>query len=211
MRVTNKRDGTSRVYRTDAFKGEPPAEQVRTMDCMDCHNRPAHVFPTANEAVEKSLAAGTLSLQLPNIKREAVKALLQKEITTAELAPQKIADYLRAKYIGAAELPAAITEVQRIFAVTIFPERIADWRVYPNNIGHKDWPGCFRCHDDKHKTNLGEAVRSSDCNSCHTILAQGKGAGFEMLSAQGQKFQHPGGDLDPDLTCSDCHNGGIQK
>ena len=211
MRVTNKRDGTARVYRTELFKGEPPAEQVRTMDCMDCHNRPAHVFPTANEAVEKSLAAGSLSLQLPNIKREAVKALLQKEITTAGLAPQKIADYLLAKYNGAPDLPAAIAEVQRLYSVTIFPERIADWRVYPNNIGHKDWPGCFRCHDDKHKTTLGEAVRSSDCNSCHTILAQGQGGGSETLRAQGQKFQHPGGNLDPDLTCSDCHNGAVQK
>jgi hypothetical protein len=211
MRVTDKRDGTSRVYRTAAYKGEPPAGEIRTMDCMDCHNRPAHVFPTVNEAVEKSLAAGTLSLQLPNIKREAVKALTQKEITTDAGAPQKIADYLRAKYIGAPELPAAIAEVQRIYAVTIFPERKADWRVYPNNIGHKDWPGCFRCHDDKHKTSLGETVRSSDCRSCHTILAQGKAAEVELLNAKGMDFQHPGGDLDPDLTCSDCHNGGIQK
>ena len=211
MRVTNKADGTSRVYRTDSFKGEPPADQIRTMDCMDCHNRPAHVFPTANDAVESALAAGTLPVQLPNLKREAVKALLQTDITTGAEAPQKIADYLRAKYTGAPELPAAIAEVQRIYAVTIFPERKADWRVYPNNIGHKDWPGCFRCHDDKHKTTLGETVRSSDCNSCHTILSQGKGAELEQLSAKGQVFKHPGGDYDSDLTCSDCHNGGIQK
>jgi hypothetical protein len=211
MRVTNKVDGTVRVYRTEAFKGEPPADAVRTMDCMDCHNRPAHVFPTANEAVEKSLAAGTLSLKLPNIKREAVKALLQPDIATAAAAPQKIADYLSAKYPGNAELPAVITEVQRLYAFTLFPERKADWRVYPNNIGHKDWPGCFRCHDDKHKTTAGETVKSSDCTSCHTILAQGKGAEFELLNAKGLTFKHPGGDLDPDLTCSDCHNGGIQK
>ena len=181
------------------------------MDCMDCHNRPAHVFPTANEAIEAALTAGTLPANLPNIKREAVKAMLQPEITTGPEAAQKIADYLRAKYTGAPSLPAAIAEVQKIYAVSIFPERKADWRVYPNNIGHKDWPGCFRCHDDKHKTSAGEAVRSSDCTSCHTILAQGKGAEFELLNARGQTFKHPGGDIDPDLTCSDCHNGGIQK
>ena len=118
--------------------------------------------------------------------------------------------YLRAKYIGAPELPAAVAEVQRIYAVTIFPERIADWRVYPNNIGHKDWPGCFRCHDDKHKTLAGEAVKASDCTSCHVILSQGKGAELSALTASGLEFKHPGGDLDPDLTCSDCHNGGVQ-
>jgi formate-dependent nitrite reductase cytochrome c552 subunit len=211
MRVTDRRDGTARVYRVESFKGEPPADQIRTMDCMDCHNRPAHSFPTFNDAVEKSLAGGALSLKLPNIKREAVKALLQKEITTTEGAPQKIADYLNAKYPGAPELAATITELQRIYSVSIFPERKADWRVYPNNIGHKDWPGCFRCHDDKHKTAQGQTVRSSDCNSCHTILAQGKGAEFDLLNTKGQDFQHPGGELDPDLTCSDCHNGAIQK
>ncbi len=211
MRVTDVKAGTSRVYRTADFKGEPPADQIRTMDCMDCHNRPAHVFPTANDSVEKSLAGGTLNPALPNVKREAVKAMLQKDITTADDAPGKIASYLGTKYAGAPELPATIAEVQRIFATTIFPERKADWRVYPNNIGHKDWPGCFRCHDDKHKTAAGETVRSSDCNACHTILAQGKAAEFELLNAKGLKFAHPGGALDPDLTCSDCHNGGVQQ
>ncbi len=214
MRVTNTKDGTSKVFRTEAFKGEPPADQIRVMDCMDCHNRPAHTFPTANESIEKSLAAGTLSLKLPNIKRVAVQAMTQKEITTAAEAPQKIADFVKAKYTDAAlsaELPGAIAEIQRVFATTIFPERKADWRVYPNNIGHKDWPGCFRCHDDKHKTSVGQAVRSSDCTSCHTILTQGKGNDLESLSAKGLTFKHPGGELDPDLTCADCHNGGIQK
>ena len=211
MRVTSLPSGTSRVYRTEKFSGEPPADKIRTMDCMDCHNRPAHVFPTANDAVEKSLNSGALSRKLPNLKREAVKAMLQPDITTAEAAPAKIAEYLNAKYAGAPELSSAITEVQHIYATTIFPERKADWRVYPSNIGHKDWPGCFRCHDDKHKTAKGESVSSSDCNSCHTILAQGKGAEFELLNAKGMEFKHPGGDLDPDLTCSDCHNGGIQK
>lgn len=210
-RVTNKVDGTSRVYRTESFKGEPPLDRIRTMDCMDCHNRPAHVFPTANDAVEAALAAGTLPSALPNIKREAVKAMMQPDITTGPEAAQKIADYLRSKYTGKPALAAAIAEVQKIYAVSIFPERKADWRVYPNNIGHKDWPGCFRCHDDKHKTSAGEAVRSSDCASCHTILAQGKGDEFELLNSRGQEFKHPGGEYDSDLTCSDCHNGGIQK
>jgi len=214
MRVVNQKDGTSRVFRIDSFKGEPPAGQIRVMDCMDCHNRPAHVFPTANDVVEKSMLAGALHSQLPNIKRVAVQALTQKEIATAVDAPQKIADFVRAKYADPAtapELPTAIAEVQRLFTTALFPERKADWRVYPNNIGHKDWPGCFRCHDDKHKTSLGQAVRSSDCNSCHTILTQGRGNELETLSAKGLEFKHPSGELDKELSCSDCHNGGIQK
>ncbi len=211
MRVTDKKAGTSRIYRNEEFKGEPPAGTVRTMDCIDCHNRPAHAFPTANDAVEKSLGLGTLSTKLPNIKRSAVQAMLQKEITTDAGAPQQIADFLTAKYKGDPELPAAIAEVQRIYSTSIFPERKADWRVYPNNIGHKDWPGCFRCHDDKHKTATGETVRASDCTSCHSIIAQGKGAELATISASGLEFKHPGGELDPELSCADCHNGGIQK
>ncbi|HVU34428.1 MAG TPA: NapC/NirT family cytochrome c [Opitutaceae bacterium] len=214
MRVVNVRDGTSRVFRTPDFKGEPPADQIRTMDCMDCHNRPAHVFPTANEAVEGAMADGRLSLKLPNIKRVAVQAMTETKITTSAEAPQKIADFIRGKYPDralASEANAAITAVEGIYATTIFPERKADWRVYPNNIGHKDWPGCFRCHDDQHKTPQGETVRSSDCTSCHTIIAQGSGGELQNLSGKGLTFAHPGGELDPDLTCSDCHNGGIQK
>ncbi len=213
-RVTNLKDGTSRVFRTEAFKGEPPSDKIRVMDCMDCHNRPAHSFPTANDAIEKAMASGELSLKLPNIKRVAVQAMTQKEIVSGADAPQKIADFIRSKYTDpalTADVTAAIAHVQRVFAVSIFPDRKADWRVYPNNIGHKDWPGCFRCHDDKHKTAQGQAVRSSDCASCHTILAQGKGGDLQTLSAKGLPFAHPEGELDAELTCADCHNGGIQK
>ena len=214
MRVTNLKEGTAKVFRIDSFTGEPPADRIRVMDCIDCHNRPSHVFPTANEAVERSLASGALSLKLPNIKRVAVQAMVQKEITSDAGASQKIADFIRSKYTDpalAAEVPGAIAEVQKIFAVSIFPDRKADWRVYPNNIGHKDWPGCFRCHDDKHKTSTGQKVRSSDCNSCHVIIAQGKGAELETLSSKGFPFKHPDGEPDAELSCSDCHNGGIQK
>jgi len=101
-RVTNLKDGTSRVFRIDSFKGEPPPDKIRVMDCMDCHNRPAHVFPTANDAVESAMTAGRLSLNLPNIKRVAVQAMTQKEITTDAGAPQKIADFMRSKYTDAA-------------------------------------------------------------------------------------------------------------
>jgi nitrate/TMAO reductase-like tetraheme cytochrome c subunit len=213
-RVTNLKDGTSRVFRTEEFKGEPPADKIRVMDCMDCHNRPAHVFPTANDAVEQAMTAGALSTKLPNIKRVAVQAMTQKELTDTASAPQKIEAFIRSKYtdpVVAAELPGAVKAVQQVFSTTIFTERKADWRAYPNNIGHKDWPGCFRCHDNKHKTSEGVKVASSDCNSCHTILAQGKGPDLQTLSAKGLEFAHPDGELDPELSCTDCHNGGIQK
>jgi hypothetical protein len=181
---------------------------------MDCHNRPAHVFPTANDSVEAAMFNGGISTKLPNIKRVAVQAMTQTEITTTGEAPQKIADFIRSKYADpalASELPGTIAAVQQIYATTVFPERKADWRVYPDNIGHKDWPGCFRCHDDKHVTPTGLKVRASDCNSCHTIIAQGGGEEMQQISAKGLDFAHPDGELDEELTCTDCHTGGLQQ
>jgi hypothetical protein len=49
------------------------------------------------------------------------------------------------------------------------------WGVYPNNIGHTDFPGCFRCHDDAHTSADGRKV-SQDCNSCHQLLAMEESA-----------------------------------
>ncbi len=211
MRVTDAATGQSRVYRAETFKGEPPAGAIRTMDCMDCHNRPAHVFPTANDSVERAMADGSIARQLPFVKREAVKAMLQEEIKTTDGAPARIDAYLRKKYPDAAEAAGASEAVQRLFASTMFPERKADWRAYPDNLGHKDWAGCFRCHDGKHRDAAGQGVAASECTSCHTILAQGAGADLLRFDARGLEFKHPSGDPDPDLTCSDCHNGGIQK
>ncbi len=210
VRVTDRKNGTSRIYRKEEFKGEPAAAAIRSMDCVDCHNRPAHGFAAANDSVEHAMTAGLISTKLPFAKRSAVQALLQSEIKTGTDAPGKIAEFLKKKYPDNPEADAAIAEVQQIYATTIFPERKADWREYPNNLGHKDWAGCFRCHDNKLKTAAGEKIRSSDCNSCHTIIAQGQGAELAEISPAGLEFQHPGGEYDEELRCADCHNGGIQ-
>lgn len=212
-RVTNLKDGTSRVFRVDSFKGDPPPNKIRVMDCIDCHNRPSHNFPSANDAVEQAMVGGSLATTLPNIKRVAVQAMTQEGITTAG-APDKIAAFIKSKYTEPAHADEAIRAaeaVSRIFSTTFFPERKADWRMYPNNIGHKDWLGCFRCHDDKHKTDKGEKMRATDCNACHTIVSQGKGTDLALMDARGLKFAHPDGELDAELTCTDCHTGGIQK
>ena len=87
------------------------------------------------------MADGTISRNLPNVKREAVKAMLQSEIVNDAAAAGQIDAYLRKKYAEAAETPAVAAEVQRLFASTMFPERKADWRHYPDNRGHKDSAG----------------------------------------------------------------------
>jgi len=211
IRMTSATTGEVRVFRAKDFQGEPPPASVRRMDCMDCHNRPAHAYQTPNQAVEVDMALGKISTRLPYIKQTAVEALTTEYPDTGR-AFEGIAAALRRKYQADDEVAPATAAIQRIYKEDFFPKMKADWRTYPSNIGHKDWPGCFRCHDDKHRTADGGAtVRSGDCNACHTILAQGRGEELSRIAPQGVEFKHPGGDLDPGVLCSDCHNGGSQN
>ena len=119
-----------------------------------------------------------------------------------------IATFLASRYPDDARLRRAIKAVQTIYQDNFFPEMKASWKVYPDNIGHKDWPGCFRCHDGLHKTADGKrAIKANDCKACHTILAQGSGAELDQLTPRGQEFNHPGGEVEGG--CNDCHTGGL--
>ena len=131
---------------------------------------------------------------------------------TAEFKPQSERDVMGNTLAEMArKLSALVTEVQKIYSQNFFPEMKADWRAYPENIGHKNWPGCFRCHDGTHKTaDKKQAIPASDCSSCHTFLAQGAGAELEKLSAHGDTFTHidaPYSDFD----CARCHTGAFPK
>jgi hypothetical protein len=201
-------DGTVTVYRTPDFKGEPDPALIRRMDCMDCHNRPAHKYSTPNDAVDEGMYLGRIDKSLPGIKKVAVD-LLTKPYTTADAATAAIGRGLRAKYGAATGIDATVSAVQAVYRTNFFPEMKADWSKYPDNIGHLDSAGCFRCHDGKHKETTGsKGALTNDCNSCHTILAQGSGADLARLSPEGQSFKHPSTDIEGmGLQCSDCHNG----
>lgn len=204
IRVTTGQ-GQVREYRAADFKGEVPPAQIRTMDCMDCHNRPSHQYQTPSEAVDLSLSLGRLDPTMKGIKREAVAALTQTNIATEVEGLQKMAEYLGSKYADAPQLKATIAEVQRIYTNNFFPEMKAQWDVYPNNLSHKVWPGCFRCHDNEHKTADGQhAISATGCNTCHTILAAGSPEDVQKLAPMGAQFKHPEEGWE-DRLCSDCH------
>ena len=206
VRVTNPQ-GVATEYRARGFTNEIKVAELRTMDCMDCHNRPAHTYESPNDAVNLALHLGKISRDLPYVKSNAV-ALLTQEYATETEALQNIATSLALSYPGDSRVRAAIDAVQQIYKDNFFPEMKASWAAYPNNIGHKDWPGCFRCHDDGHRTPDGkQTIKANDCNSCHTILAQGQGEEMLMLAPQGQKFKHPLEDMEG--ACNDCHTGGL--
>ncbi len=194
---------------------------VRRMDCLDCHNRPAHEFKSPMTAVDEALASGKLTRKLPFIKVRAVKALDGKYASTED-AKRGIAAALTAFYTEerpevmkkqGALVAKTIADLQEIYDRAFFPEMQVKWSAYPNNIGHRDWPGCFRCHSDKMKSATGATV-FTDCTKCHLILAQGPEVdrGAPVNFARGVPFKHPGYDdvIKEYNKCIDCHTGGAE-
>jgi nitrate/TMAO reductase-like tetraheme cytochrome c subunit len=197
--------GVVTEFSTPDFKNKIDPSQIRRMDCMDCHNRPSHNFQPPDIAVDLAIALGQIDRALPFIKKHAVEVLTQPYATQTE-GLEKIATKLASYYPDDARTRQAIGEVQRIYRQNFFPEMKANWKVYPDDIGHRNWAGCFRCHDGQHKTADGKETITDNCNACHVILAQGSGPQLDQLDARGQPFAHPGGDYG-DLKCYECHTG----
>jgi nitrate/TMAO reductase-like tetraheme cytochrome c subunit len=207
VRVTELSQGVVTEFRSPRFTNAVDEASLRRMDCMDCHNRPAHRYQTPNNAVSLAMALGKIDRGLPSVKSNAVYVLTQSYTNEAQ-ALQNIATTLSQRYPNDPRIRPAIDAVQLIYKDNFFPDMKASWKVYPDNIGHKDWPGCFRCHDGLHKTADGKgSIKANDCNSCHTILAQGSGAELDQLTPKGQKFKHPGDEVEGG--CNDCHKGGL--
>lgn len=207
VRMTDAQ-GAVTEFRTDKFTNQVNEASVRRMDCMDCHNRPAHVLQSPNDAIDLAMHVGQISTKIPYIKTNAVYALMQT-FTNRTDAMQGIATFLTGKYPSEPTIRTVIESVQQIYEHNFFPEMKASWRAYPNNIGHKDWPGCFRCHDGKHQSADGKhTIKGDNCNACHVILAQGSGNDLQQLTPQGQEFKHPGEELEKGFLCNDCHTGG---
>ena len=187
----------------------------RRMDCVDCHNRPTHIYVPPDQAVDQSLLARRLDASLPFIKQQSVSALTGKYDTT-DAAVQGIASeierFYESKYPDLAkrkqlEIRSAIDELQQIFRRTTFPEMRLNWQTHPNNLGHFYFNGCFRCHDGQHVSPEGKVVKK-DCDLCHTVLGQDEGA-VHITAVETEKFKHPVdlGDM-TQMNCSDCHTGG---
>jgi nitrate/TMAO reductase-like tetraheme cytochrome c subunit len=186
------------------------------MDCIDCHDRPSHIFTPPDRSVDDSLLAGRIDRSLPFIKQQGVSALTKGYNSTDEAftgIAKDIEGFYRAKYpdvfaTRGTSIQNAIADLQHIYRSTIFPYMKVDWRTHPNNLGHFYAPGCFRCHDGQHISSDGKVI-PKDCNTCHTVQAQLE-SGIPLIGhEQGVPFKHPTeiGDL-TQVTCSDCHSGG---
>lgn len=183
----------------------------RRMDCVDCHNRPAHAYLPPDVAIDQSFVAGKLDTSLPYLKRKAVE-LLSGHYDTNEQALAAIDhglnEFYQTNYKDVyaqkqSAVTAAVQEVQRVFQNYFFPEMRTDWQTHPNNIGHLYFSGCFRCHDGEHVSKTGKVI-TNDCNVCHTTIFDS--AAPPETNVRMGPFQHP---LDlgalADRKCDTCH------
>jgi hypothetical protein len=167
-------DGTVQEFVVEGVSAEQlAAGERRRMDCLDCHNRPAHTFQrSAVRAVDEAMARGLIATDLPFAHRETVAAI-SAAYPDRPAALQAIADRLRAHYLTTPsaegdQVTRAIAAAQQLWATNVFPAMRVGWGTYGNNLGHDPAPGCFRCHDDEHRTRDGRTI-GQDCELCHTM------------------------------------------
>jgi nitrate/TMAO reductase-like tetraheme cytochrome c subunit len=183
---------------------------LRTMDCIDCHNQPTHIYHQSDRMTDAYMSIDRIDTTLPYIKSEAVK-VLDKDYTNKETALDSIKISLKNFYstnypdADSVSINKSIKNIQEIYKNNYFPEMNVSWKAYPNNIGHIYYSGCFRCHDGEHYDENGNAI-PKDCNTCHLIISQTIND-TTRVSLKGLKFRHPvdlGEDVQ-DLTCTMCH------
>ena len=165
----------------------------RVMDCIDCHNRPTHTFELPENAVDKQMSVGRISPQLPFIKKKAVE-LLKVDYPTRDAAKQQIIEqidnfyqtnYAKIYQVQREVVEQSAKEVAAIYLRNVFPQMHVTWGTHPNNIGHMDSPGCFRCHDGNHTSADGQTI-TNDCSVCHELLPTDGGTS-EILKDLGLK------------------------
>jgi nitrate/TMAO reductase-like tetraheme cytochrome c subunit len=174
IRVYND-DGTTTEY-TDVESGFDKSKlnesQLKTMDCVTCHNRVTHSFKTPSNAVDEAMTQGAISSDIPFVHQKAVEVLSAsyKSRDEAFTAFDKFGDYYKNTdyYLGHGEqIKSAVQALKDIYDRNVFQEQKVDWITYPNNLGHINSPGCFRCHDGKHMDANNQAIRL-ECNLCHS-------------------------------------------
>jgi hypothetical protein len=150
------------------------------MDCIDCHNRAAHTFITAEEALNRAMADGAVSPDLPWVHKEGLELLKANYADRSRGAAQKIPQQLQAFYRIPASRGAACQgcagrsrramQLVTLYSQNVFPYMKVTWGTHPNHIGHMSYPGCFRCHDGDHAAKDGTSI-TQDCAACHNLLA----------------------------------------
>jgi hypothetical protein len=194
IELTDRVEGSKKLFKIE--EPAPAGTEWRTMDCVDCHNRASHIYRSPQYEVDLALQEGRIDRSLPFIKREGVRILTEKEYPSHEAAREGIAAAVKAFYatnypdLADSEAVArAGVALGDAYTWNNFPHMKVTWNLYPNHVGHQDSPGCFRCHDNKHKTETGEKI-GKKCGTCHEIVAEEE-SNSEVLQALGLQEPPP--------------------
>lgn len=154
--------------------------EARTMDCIDCHNRPTHLFQVPSRSVDSLLEAEDELRELPYFKREAVAAIesdYPSHGVGVRAVREAIADFYATEYPSLARDRRELVDrgaqaAADVYSRTVFSTMETDWTTHPNHIGHEDFPGCWRCHDGEMSTVDGERTIPLDCDVCHVFVVE---------------------------------------
>ncbi len=194
--------------------------KLEEMDCITCHNRIAHSIESPVDTVDSALSVGDISTDIPFIRARAVE-LLSQHYGTSDQAKASFAtldEYYQANYAdfyadGSDLVQQAIGTLNRIYTENNYPEQELTWDTHPNNVGHRDSAGCFRCHDGQHFSPEGEVIRL-ECNLCHSIPQIVRPGEIEPMLPLATGIEPPSHLTSTwisqhhnifDLTCTNCH------
>ncbi len=226
VKVTDAKSGAAEVY-TDVEAELPDdfveqnQEHILTVDCSTCHNRISHLFRTPSDALDDAMARGIISPEIPYFKQNAVAVMERKypSMDEAFKAIEGLQDYYATNWPGYyanhnVKVSEAIKTVVDIYQRMVFPTMDVSWETHPNNTGHREWAGCFRCHDGKHLNEKNESIRI-ECNLCHSIPLKNSPDGTTPILAVTEPFE-PESHIDSnwvsrhrfefDNTCEGCHD-----
>jgi len=172
-------DGSVTTFAASSAGKTPPKGERRVMDCIDCHNRAAHTFVTPEEALNRAMAEGAVSPDLPWVHKkglELLKANYASESEAHAKIPAQLEAFYRAEHpevlaAKAAQVHSAGEQLAVLYSQNVFPFMKVTWGTHPNHIGHTSYPGCWRCHDGDHAATNGTSI-TQDCSACHSLLVQ---------------------------------------
>jgi len=218
VKYTNKATGSVTIYRNESNPASDSliaAASTRTMDCIDCHNRPSHNYNSPSVYFNKAMLTGDVSKSIPFFKKAAMD-ILKENFTDKDTALMKIEEsingFYKSNYSDYFEknkdlIASSIKAVETSFSQNTFPFMGVRYDKYPEHIGHLESDGCFRCHNNNFKSEDGKVI-TKDCNLCHSIVGQGTPDNMKFTSLRDNlEFQHPVdiGDSWKESNCSECH------
>lgn len=218
VKYTNKSTGEIFTYlneNTPVSDSILTASENRTMDCIDCHNRPSHNYNSPSVYFDKAMLTGAVSKQIPFMKKVAM-GILSEKFADRDTALMKIeevitnfykSDYSDFYSANKTLIDSSIHAIQKSFSQNTFPAMKVSYDMYPEHIGHLETEGCFRCHNDQFRTESGRVIKK-DCNLCHTVVAQGKPGNIKYSNIrESLEFEHPVdiGTAWQEANCSECH------